>query len=84
MIDYSLDIVEVDGEDRSKRGKRGGRKRLLELDDGRRKILPATAPVPEGASEVLIPLQEQYFFQPGIGALRQRVLDQLQIGHFEL
>jgi nicotinate phosphoribosyltransferase len=84
MIDYSLDIVEVDGEDRSKRGKRGGRKRLLELDDGRRKILPATAPVPEGASEVLIPLQEQYFSQPDIGALRQHVLDQLQIGHFEL
>jgi nicotinate phosphoribosyltransferase len=84
MIDYSLDIVEVDGEDRSKRGKRGGRKRLLELDDGRRKILPATDPVPEGASEVLIPLQEQYFSQPDIGALRQHVLDQLQIGQFEL
>ena len=49
MIDYSLDIVEVDGEDRSKRGKRGGRKRLLELDDGRRTILP-TAPAPEGAT----------------------------------
>jgi nicotinate phosphoribosyltransferase len=84
MIDYSLDIVEVDGEDRSKRGKRGGRKRLLELDDGRRMILPATAPAPEGASEVLSPLQEQYFFPPDIGALRRRVLDQLHTGEFEL
>ena len=36
MIDYSLDLVEVDGEDRSKRGKRGGRKRLLDLLDGTR------------------------------------------------
>ena len=84
MIDYSLDIVEVDGEDRSKRGKRGGRKRLLELDDGRRMILPATAPAPEGASEVLSPLQEQYFSPPDIGALRRRVLDQLHTGDFEL
>jgi nicotinate phosphoribosyltransferase len=84
MIDYSLDIVEVDGEDRSKRGKRGGRKRLLELDDGRRMILPATAPAPEGASEVLSPLQEQYFSPPDVGALRRRVLDQLHTGDFEL
>ncbi|HSK86384.1 MAG TPA: nicotinate phosphoribosyltransferase [Rubrobacter sp.] len=84
MIDYSLDIVEVDGEDRSKRGKRGGRKRLLELDDGRRIILPATAPAPEGASEVLSPLQEQYFSPPDIGALRRRVLDQLHTRDFEL
>ena len=50
MIDYSLDIVEVNGEDRSKRGKRGGRKRLLELEDGRREVLPETAPAPEGAT----------------------------------
>src|SRR3712207_8581232 len=33
MIDYSLDIVEVSGEDRSKRGKRGGRKRLLRSEE---------------------------------------------------
>jgi nicotinate phosphoribosyltransferase len=84
MIDYSLDLVEVNGEDRSKRGKRGGRKRLLELDDGRRKILPATAPVPEGASELLSPLQEQYVSPPDAGALRRRVLNQLHTGDFEL
>ena len=51
MIDYSLDIVEVNGEDRSKRGKRGGRKRLLELEDGRRTILPESNPAPEGAND---------------------------------
>ena len=56
MIDYSLDIVEVAGEDRSKRGKRGGRKRLLELADGSRTILPASEPVPDGASDLLRPL----------------------------
>ncbi|MBA3634866.1 MAG: nicotinate phosphoribosyltransferase [Actinomycetota bacterium] len=84
MIDYSLDIVEVDGEDRSKRGKRGGRKRLLELDPGERKILPQTTPAPDGATDVLSPLQDLYSSPPDIGALRQRVLDQLSTGNFEL
>ena len=84
MIDYSLDIVEVNGEDRSKRGKRGGRKRLLELEDGRRTILPESNPAPEGANDVLTPLRELYSSPPDIDALRQRVLDQLGTGDFEL
>jgi nicotinate phosphoribosyltransferase len=84
MIDYSLDLVEVNGEDRSKRGKRGGRKRLVELKDGKREILPATAPAPEGASDVLSPLRDLYSPPPDIGALRQRVLDQLGTGDFDL
>jgi nicotinate phosphoribosyltransferase len=84
MIDYSLDIVEVNGEDRSKRGKRGGRKRLLELEDGTRQILPETAPAPEGARDVLRPLQELYANLPDMDALRQHVLGQLGSGDFEL
>ena len=84
MIDYSLDIVEVNGEDRSKRGKRGGRKRLLQLDDGTRTILPESTPAPEGASDVLSPLRELYSSPPDVGGLRQRVLDQLGTGDFEL
>ena len=84
MIDYSLDLVEVDGEDRSKRGKRGGRKRLLELMDGTRVVLPETTPAPEGSRDVLSSLQELYPARPDIGALRQRVIDQLGTGDFEL
>ena len=84
MIDYSLDIVEVNGEDRSKRGKRGGRKRLLQLENGTRAILPESTPAPEGASDVLRPLQELYYSPPDMGALRQRVIDQLGTGGFEL
>src|SRR5215216_3925452 len=84
MIDYSLDIIEVAGEDRSKRGKRGGRKRLLELDDGSRKILPATAPTPEGASEVLSSLQEPGSASPDASVLRDHVLDQLSTGAYAL
>jgi nicotinate phosphoribosyltransferase len=84
MIDYSLDIVEVGGVDRSKRGKRGGRKLLLELEDGSRKVIPATAAVPEGASEMLQPLQDLYSPPPNVGTLRERVLDQLATGDYTL
>jgi nicotinate phosphoribosyltransferase len=82
MIDYSLDIVEVAGEDRSKRGKRGGRKRLLELKDGSHLTLPANAPVPEDASDLLVPLEG-----PGaanVSILRDRVLQQLSGGAYTL
>src|SRR5215212_7053364 len=82
MIDYSLDIVEVAGEDRSKRGKRGGRKRLLDLMDGSRLTLPASAPIPEGASDLLVPLAE--LASPDAGVLRERVLQQLSSGAYAL
>ena len=84
MVDFSLDIVEVNGEDRSKRGKRGGRKRLLRLQDGNRVVLPESAPVPEAASDVLVPLRDQYSSPPNMETLRQRVLDQLRTGDFDL
>src|SRR5215212_9329280 len=84
MIDYSLDIVEVDGEDRSKRGKRGGRKRLLVLEDGSRKVVPAESEVPPGAKDLLQPLEELYTSPPEVSALRERVLAQLARGDFTL
>jgi nicotinate phosphoribosyltransferase len=84
MIDYSLDLVEVNGEDRSKRGKRGGRKRLIEMKDGSRQVLPATAPVPQDASEVLQPLEDLYSLPPDATTIRDRVLDQLATGRYTL
>jgi nicotinate phosphoribosyltransferase len=83
MIDYSLDIVEVDGEDRSKRGKRGGRKYLLELADGSRHVLPANAPRPDGSRDVLRPVQEAGDGDD-VHAVRDRVLAQLATGVFTL
>jgi nicotinate phosphoribosyltransferase len=82
MIDYSLDIVEVAGEDRSKRGKRGGRKRLVELEDGSRLTLPANTPIPQGARDLLVPLEG--FGTPDVGVLRGRVIDQLSTGVYAL
>ena len=84
MIDYSLDIVEVGGEDRSKRGKRGGRKNLFELKDGSHAVLPAGAEPLAGARDLLHPLSELYTSPADAGALRQRVLDQLSTGRFSL
>ena len=84
MIDYSLDIVEVGGEDRSKRGKRGGRKRLLKLQDGSRRVVPTSATIPEGATDALIPLSDLYSPPPDMDTLQRRVLDQLGTGEFSL
>jgi nicotinate phosphoribosyltransferase len=84
MIDYSLDIVEVAGEDRSKRGKRGGRKRLLELQDGSHRVIPAGAPTPEGARDLLQSIEELFSTPPDATALRERVLDQLSTGDYAL
>jgi nicotinate phosphoribosyltransferase len=84
MIDYSLDIVEVAGEDRSKRGKRGGRKRLLRLEDGSREVVPAGAPAPEGARDLLQPVEELFTPPPDATALREHVLDQLSTGDYAL
>ncbi|HEX2182179.1 MAG TPA: nicotinate phosphoribosyltransferase [Rubrobacteraceae bacterium] len=82
MIDYSLDIVEVAGEDRSKRGKRGGRKRLVELEDGSRLTLPTNTPAPVGARDLLVSLEE--LGSPTAGTLRERVLAQLSTGAYLL
>lgn len=84
MIDYSLDIVEVDGKDRSKRGKRGGRKRLLQLEDGTHQVIPDGADTPEGATDLLLPLSENGDSTTSIAALREQVLTQLQTGRFGL
>jgi nicotinate phosphoribosyltransferase len=83
MIDYSLDIVEVNGEDRSKRGKRGGRKRLLVFEDGTRRVVPdGSRNVPPGARDLLQPLEE--VASADVAALRERVLSQLATGNFGL
>ena len=86
MVDYSLDIVEVDGEPRAKRGKTSGRKQLVEHPGGERELLPAAAPLPEGGTPLLRPLEELY--GPGAGAEvaagRGLVLRQLATGRYDL
>jgi nicotinate phosphoribosyltransferase len=84
MIDYSLDILEVAGEDRSKRGKRGGRKRLLQLPDGSHEVIPAGAPIPDGARDLLESVEDVYSNPPDVTTLREHVLSQLSTGAYLL
>ena len=84
VIDFSLDIVEVEGETRSKRGKWSGRKRLLRLPDGSRRILPAEKEPPEGAQDLLLPLEELRATEQEVSVIRKRVLEQLSSGDYTL
>ena len=81
MVDYSLDIVEVNGEPRAKRGKRSGRKRLIELQDGSHAVIPAENELPAGSQDLLLPLEEQ---PQDASTLREEVLSQLATGRFPL
>jgi nicotinate phosphoribosyltransferase len=84
MVDYALDIVEVEGRPRAKRGKQSGRKRLVELPDGSRRVLPAGKPAPEGARDVLQPAERLYAEPASAGEIRERVLSQLAGGRYGL
>ncbi len=55
VIDFALDIVEIEGEAKAKRGKRSGVKQVYELSSGKRTVLPVASKMPCGA----IPLIEQ-------------------------
>ncbi|MGB3635004.1 MAG: nicotinate phosphoribosyltransferase [Rubrobacteraceae bacterium] len=81
MVDYSLDIVEVDNAPRAKRGKRSGRKKLVELEDGSHIVVPGEDKLPAGARELLEPLGQQ---SADVSELRKEVLSQLATGHFAL
>ncbi len=81
MVDYSLDIVEVNGEPRSKRGKRSGKKKLVELEDGTRAMMPGEEKLPTGARDLLQPLGEH---PQHVSELRREVLSQLATGRFIL
>ena len=65
VIDFALDIVEIEGEAKAKRGKRSGVKQVYELSSGKRTVLPVGNKMPHGA----IPLIEQYIKE---GAITKR------------
>jgi len=56
VIDFAMDIVEIEGRAVAKRGKRSGKKQVYELPSGEHKILPALQRRPDNA----LPLIEQY------------------------
>jgi len=53
VIDFALDIVEIDGKAKAKRGKRSGVKQVYAAGDGSHVTLPATRKGPKGAQPLL-------------------------------
>jgi nicotinate phosphoribosyltransferase len=56
VIDFGMDIVEIEGTPRAKRGKKSGIKQVFLMPDGKHRILPASHPVPAGG----VPLLERF------------------------
>ena len=78
VIDFALDIVEIEGRPYAKRGKRSGVKQVYETA-GRRVTLPLGAPAPEGAVPLLAPCVRQgaVVARPNMDDARERVLSRL-------
>jgi len=79
VIDFSLDIVEIERRPYAKRGKRSGVKQVYEMAGGGRVTLPLTAPAPEGATALLSPHVRQgaIVARPNMDDARERVLSRL-------
>lgn len=90
VIDFSMDIVEVDGRKCAKRGRRSGAKQVYELPTGVRITLPqyapanATANPPAHVPKDAIPLLQRFIEdgrivqQSGMQEARERVLARLE------
>lgn len=55
VIDFSMDIVERNGEPVSKRGKKGGVKQVYLTEGGKRTLLPASSKPPSGGTPLIVP-----------------------------
>ncbi|WP_332449726.1 nicotinate phosphoribosyltransferase [Methanoculleus sp.] len=78
VIDFAMDIVEMEGRPYAKRGKRSGVKQVYEVA-GRRVTLPLAAPAPEGGTPLLSRCIEggAVVARPTMEDARERVLSRL-------
>ncbi len=53
VIDFAMDIVEIEKEAKAKRGKRSGVKQVYELSGGKRMVLPVGSKIPLGANPLI-------------------------------
>jgi nicotinate phosphoribosyltransferase len=79
VIDFGMDIVEIEGEPKAKRGKRSGAKQVYEMIGGEHQVLPLSRKAPEGGRPLLEP-----FIKDGVivkssdmQEARRRVLEKL-------
>jgi nicotinate phosphoribosyltransferase len=80
VIDFGMDIVEIEGVPQAKRGKRSGVKQVYELPGGEHQVLPLIRKVPAGEKPLIEP-----FIKDGVivkdsdmREARQRVLERLR------
>jgi nicotinate phosphoribosyltransferase len=78
VIDFAMDIVEMEGKPYAKRGRRSGAKQVYEMA-GRRVTLPLEAPAPEGGVGLLSRFIEGGAIRarPKMEDARERVLSRL-------
>ena len=62
VIDFAMDIVEIGGKAKAKRGKRSGVKQVHALKDGTHLVLPATQKAPKGTK----PLMERFITEGNV------------------
>ena len=79
VIDFSMDIVEIEGVPKAKRGKRSGAKQVYELAGGDHRVLPVIHDAPAGTKPLLITFIKngKIVMSSDMQAARNRVLEKL-------
>jgi nicotinate phosphoribosyltransferase len=79
VIDFAMDIVEIEGKPIAKRGKRSGTKQVYAFPGGKRQTLPAGKGAPPGGQPLLERFIEKgrILRQPDMQEARERVLEVL-------
>jgi nicotinate phosphoribosyltransferase len=79
VIDFAMDIVEIEGRPMAKRGKRSGIKQVYIFSGGKRQTLPAIHEAPSGGHPLLERFVEngRILRQPDLQEARRRVLKTL-------
>ena len=81
VIDFGMDIVEIGGKPKAKRGKRSGVKQVWEQVSGEHVTLPVSRPGPEKAVPLLTRFIEngRIVQKSGMEAARERVVERLSL-----
>jgi nicotinate phosphoribosyltransferase len=79
VIDFGMDIVEIEGKPQAKRGKRSGVKQVYELPGGEHQMLPLAKKAPSGGKSLIEPFIKNGIIMKGSGMqeARQRVMERI-------
>jgi nicotinate phosphoribosyltransferase len=79
VIDFGMDIVEIEGEPKAKRGKRSGIKQVYEVDGGNHEMLPIIRKAPGGGKPLIEPFINNGVIvkRSDMQEARQRVLEKI-------